>query len=278
MSPSNRKSKSDAPKPRKNPKVTGERSEAAFLHTAANRGFGIAKPWGDSRRYDFIIDNGSCLQRIQVKCTESIRARAYETRATYTTGKGRAAYTKKDIDFIATHVAPSTSVHHSGGNLHPAPMLRFYPHRKAKRMRLECYREAWHLMQSQEEVGTIEIQASVEEPSTQNLVIDPNLVVLSEAKDLCNLSAPINTRKNRQTNPSASPNPWPPGPSPPLQESSPPVKANKSSQPRRHRDQRATLSHESAGGGYNFQSTPPQPPQRPGFSPISTAIVIIVFY
>ncbi|PYV54506.1 MAG: hypothetical protein DMG98_18100 [Acidobacteria bacterium] len=28
----------------------------------------------------------------------------------------------------------------------PAPMLRFYPHRKAKKMRLEKYREAWHLM------------------------------------------------------------------------------------------------------------------------------------
>jgi hypothetical protein len=28
----------------------------------------------------------------------------------------------------------------------PAPMLRFYPHRKAKIMRLEKYREAWQLM------------------------------------------------------------------------------------------------------------------------------------
>jgi hypothetical protein len=28
----------------------------------------------------------------------------------------------------------------------PAPMLRFYPHRQAKQMRLEKYREDWHLM------------------------------------------------------------------------------------------------------------------------------------
>jgi hypothetical protein len=103
----NRKRKPDPePEPRKNTKVTGERSEAAFLHKAANLEFGIAKPWGDSRRYDFILDNGDCLHRVQVKCTESIRARAYETRATYTTGKGRAVYTKKDIDFIAAHVVP----------------------------------------------------------------------------------------------------------------------------------------------------------------------------
>jgi hypothetical protein len=104
--PNRKRRKPRRPAPRKNTKVTGERSEAAFLHKAANLGFGVAKPWGDSRRYDFILDNGACLHRVQVKCTESIRARAYETRATYTTGKGRAPYTKKDIDFIAAHVVP----------------------------------------------------------------------------------------------------------------------------------------------------------------------------
>jgi PD-(D/E)XK endonuclease len=108
--PRNRKPrKPRQPAPRKNTKVTGERSEAAFLYQAANRSFGIAKPWGDSRRYDFILDNGSRLHRIQIKCTETIRARAYETRATYSQGKGRAVYARKDIDFIAAHVVPSTS-------------------------------------------------------------------------------------------------------------------------------------------------------------------------
>ena len=94
------------PAPHKNTKITGERSEAGFLYKAAYLEFGIAKPWGDSLRYDFILDNGGRLHRIQVKCTEAIRAGAYETRATYTTGKGRAPYTKKDIDFIAAHVVP----------------------------------------------------------------------------------------------------------------------------------------------------------------------------
>ena len=149
------------PAPRKNTKVTGERSEAAFLSQATDRGFGIAKPWGDSRRYDFILDNGDRLHRIQVKCTESIRARAYETRATYTTGKGRAVYTKKDIDFIAAHVVPLDIWYIIPVEIcTPAPMLRFYPHRKAKKMRLEGYREAWHLLQSPEEAGKIDIQAN----------------------------------------------------------------------------------------------------------------------
>ncbi|MFZ1008626.1 MAG: hypothetical protein WAN65_17430 [Candidatus Sulfotelmatobacter sp.] len=82
-----------------------------------------------------------------VKCTDSLRAGAYETRATYTTGKGRAVYTKRDIDFIAAHVIELDIWYIIPVEVcSPAPMLRFYPHRQAKRMRLEPYREAWHLL------------------------------------------------------------------------------------------------------------------------------------
>jgi hypothetical protein len=42
---------------RPNTKRTGERSEAAFLYQASQRRFAICKPWGDSERYDFILDN-----------------------------------------------------------------------------------------------------------------------------------------------------------------------------------------------------------------------------
>ncbi len=44
-------------------------------------------------------------------------------------------------------------------------MLRMYPHRKAKKMRLEKYRNAWFLLKQLEspEDGPITIQASAEE-------------------------------------------------------------------------------------------------------------------
>jgi hypothetical protein len=131
----------------RNTKRAGERSEAAFLHKASSLGFGVAKPWGDSERYDFILDNGRCLLRVQIKATDCLRARAYETRATYTVGKGRAVYSPADIDFLVAHVVPLDIWY-----VLPveacilAPMLRFYPHRQAKQMRLEQYRDAWHLM------------------------------------------------------------------------------------------------------------------------------------
>src|SRR2546425_646714 len=40
------------------PKRRGERAELAFMLKASSLGFGIAKPWGDSERYDFILDSG----------------------------------------------------------------------------------------------------------------------------------------------------------------------------------------------------------------------------
>jgi hypothetical protein len=135
-------------RPRKaNTKRIGERSEAAFLHKASSLGFGVAKPWGDSERYDFILDNGHRLLRVQIKATDCLRAQAYETRATYTVGKGRAIYGPGDIDFLVAHVIPLDLWYVLPVKAcMPAPMLRFYPHRKAKKMRLEKYREAWHLM------------------------------------------------------------------------------------------------------------------------------------
>ena len=110
-------------KPRRppNPKRTGEHSEVAFLYRADQRRFAISKPFGDSERYDFILDNRPIpgarpkpsrtiqLFRIQVKCTECLRAGAYETRATYTVGKGRAVYTKRDIDSSPPTWSLSTS-------------------------------------------------------------------------------------------------------------------------------------------------------------------------
>jgi hypothetical protein len=43
-------------KPRRNSKRRWELVEAAFLLKAQSMGFRVARPWGDSDRYDFILD------------------------------------------------------------------------------------------------------------------------------------------------------------------------------------------------------------------------------
>jgi PD-(D/E)XK nuclease superfamily protein len=166
---------------RKNTKVTGEKSEAAFLAKAAGLGLGVAKPWGDSRRHDFIFDNGECLHRVQVKCTESMRAQAYETRATYTTGKGR--------EFIAAHVVPLDLRYIVPVVVcMPAHMLRFYPHRKARRMRLESYREAWKLILPKASNRVIDLHAHADETIYPDVPLDP--VIVSESAHPQSGSAP----------------------------------------------------------------------------------------
>ena len=39
----------------RNPKRMGEMSQAAFLVKGQSLGFGLALPWGDSEKYDFVV-------------------------------------------------------------------------------------------------------------------------------------------------------------------------------------------------------------------------------
>jgi hypothetical protein len=131
---------------RANTKRSGELSEAAFLHKATSLGFAVARPWGDSERYDFILDVGNRLLRVQVKSTASLRARGYDVRAMYSYGDGRLVYTPEQVDFIVAHIAPRNIWYVVPARAIPAcAVLRFYPD-GARSPRFEQYREAWPLM------------------------------------------------------------------------------------------------------------------------------------
>ncbi len=84
----------------------GELAEIAFLQKATNRGLRVSKPYGDSDRYDFIIDNGTHRLRIQVKSTNHLIAKNR-----YRVNTGRCLkprtipYHKSEIDFIACYIS-----------------------------------------------------------------------------------------------------------------------------------------------------------------------------
>jgi hypothetical protein len=120
-------------------KARGEAAEAAFLAKASSLGFGVAKPWGDSERYDFILDSGHHFWRVQVKSTQRFAESRYRVKA----AGWRDPYTRDQIDFIVVYIVPE--------NLwYVVPIaaaasrkgLRFYPHSGRKAL-LEKYREAW---------------------------------------------------------------------------------------------------------------------------------------
>jgi hypothetical protein len=123
-------------------KRLGEAVEAAFLAKATMLGFPVLKPWGDSRPYDFAVESGRRLWRVQVKCATSHRGTRCDARAA---GSGE-LYTLDDIDFLAAYViardlwyvvpaeafVPRATVHFNYG--------------PQSRGMFEIYRETWCLL------------------------------------------------------------------------------------------------------------------------------------
>jgi hypothetical protein len=129
----------------RNSKRTGELSEAAFLHKAVGLGFKVTKPWGDSERYDFVVDAGRRLWRVQIKCTAAERAGGYHIQPIhFVYGKNKVVYTADDIDVLAAHIVPLDVWYVVPVEaLAPGTSLRLYPEGGCERARFENYLEAW---------------------------------------------------------------------------------------------------------------------------------------
>jgi hypothetical protein len=139
------------------PKRQGELVELAFLHKAVSLGFAVAKPYGDSERYDFIVDYPDSLEprllRVQVKSTGILHQGCYRLWCAHSrTRRYRAAYSVKQIDFLVAYIIPENAWY-----VFPVAVLGvrtciklFTQHRKT-RSRFEEFREAWHLMSGQVE-------------------------------------------------------------------------------------------------------------------------------
>lgn len=145
-------------RPRKNTKLTGELGEAAFLHKAIHLGLCVARPWGDSRRYDFLIQSSptsNVFYRIQVKCTESINARGYQVQSTYCDGKRKGKYTSADIDFLVGYIINKDLFYIVPiADCPKSASLRFYPDGSERNQaKLEHFREAWRLLGAKRKSG-----------------------------------------------------------------------------------------------------------------------------
>ena len=82
-------------------KQRGELAEMHFMLKAAGLGFGVAKPWGESERYDFVLDTGKKFWRVQVKSTYVARAPKYSVNVCRSiAGKKKMSYTAEEIDIL----------------------------------------------------------------------------------------------------------------------------------------------------------------------------------
>jgi hypothetical protein len=126
-------------------KRRGEVAEAAFLHKAARLGFSVAKPWGESDRYDFILDNGARTWRVQVKSAHCDGKNGYSFHACGNVQSR--TYTAADIDFFVAYIVPEDVWYVVPIAVFSAiRAVKFFPSSKRRMSRYEKYREAWCLM------------------------------------------------------------------------------------------------------------------------------------
>ncbi|HXZ32097.1 MAG TPA: group I intron-associated PD-(D/E)XK endonuclease [Terriglobales bacterium] len=127
-------------------KQQGEIIEVAFLHKAIELGFSAAKPYGDCEAYDFLLDSGCRMWRVQVKSSYSKRNSSYFINATRNRAVAR-PYTADEIDFLVAYTTPDEAWY-----VIPAEALGdhnticLHPHRKNSTGLFERFREAWCLM------------------------------------------------------------------------------------------------------------------------------------
>ncbi len=121
-----------------NYKQRGEWVELLFMTVAAGLGFTVAKPFGDSARYDVIVENAGRFLRMQVKSTDMWRGGQLRVPVAYVrpTVHGRGHRLLCHLRFSFGSV-----VHHSGRGLSAVVLS---PHRNGHKY--ERYMENWWLL------------------------------------------------------------------------------------------------------------------------------------
>jgi hypothetical protein len=131
------------------PKLTakrlGEIAEAEFISKAIGLGFVVAKPWGDSEPYDFIVNTGWNFWRVQVKS-----AHVEGKDGTYSFGAhngARRSYTAEEIDALVAYARPEAAWYVLPVRVvEGLKSLKLSPGSKGMRSKYEKWREGWDLL------------------------------------------------------------------------------------------------------------------------------------
>jgi hypothetical protein len=130
-------------------KRRGELSELAFTYKAATLGFGVAKPYGDSERYDFILDSGSKLWRVQIKSTTTLLNGRYHVNSHRRTNGSVVPYSPAEVDFMVAYIIPEDTWYLIPiQDIRERTSLLFCSRNDPRGPGLYAqYREAWHLLE-----------------------------------------------------------------------------------------------------------------------------------
>ena len=134
------------------PKRKGELAELAFVLTAASHGLTVSKPYGESAAYDFLVQSGKRVLRIQVKACFT----RYRDGFHFNLGQHGQHYTTEDVDFLAAYIAPADLWYIIPIEVVQAvTVIAVNPGAKDRQSgaRFEPYREAWYLLTSRPQRG-----------------------------------------------------------------------------------------------------------------------------
>jgi PD-(D/E)XK endonuclease len=141
----------------KNCKRRGEWAELVFAMRAVERGLRLGRPWGESSGYDFTVDQGERIVRVQVKST-IFREGKDGYSCTLKDSKG--PYKKGSFEFVAAYVIPE-DVWFILPEKKIRGMWSVGLHPKLETAKYRGYQEAWELLSGEAAKG-IEIQACAE--------------------------------------------------------------------------------------------------------------------
>src|SRR5580700_6850545 len=129
------------------PKQLGGIAEAEFIAKAVGMGFVVAKPWGDSESYDFIVNprRSFIFWRVQVKSAHTIGEdggcsfRAHD--------HNQQSYSSEDIDALVAYARPMNAWYVMPVRVvEELKSLMLYPESRKLRSRFERWREAWGVL------------------------------------------------------------------------------------------------------------------------------------
>lgn len=125
-------------------KLRGEWIELLFMTYAAERGFSVSRPWGDSTRYDISVEHEGRYRRVQVKSTSAPRGDGGYVCCLKRTGIRY--YTVEEVDFFAIYVVPRKTwfIVPSNVVLRLKSNIRVAP--GDKKQKYARYEGAWHLL------------------------------------------------------------------------------------------------------------------------------------
>ncbi len=107
----------------------------------------VSKPWGDSARYDFVVEHGGLCRRVQVKSTSHVGDGGYMCHATRHSRHGIGPYSRDDVDFLAAYIIPEDLWY-----VIPITDLTaktgFCLNPRYHRNRYHRFLEAWHLLRN----------------------------------------------------------------------------------------------------------------------------------